>query len=48
MSFKQRLKSRYTMTRFEFELEDDSRGSEPRQKKTYHPRSVLKLIPYIR
>ena len=26
-------------------MEDDSRVSEPRQKKTYHPRSVLKLVP---
>ena len=45
MSFKPRLKSSYTITRFEFNLENDSRVSEPRQKKTYHPRSVLKLVP---
>ena len=44
MSFKQRLKSRYTMTRFEFswKMIPESRS---RDGKRPPPRSVLKLVP---
>ena len=45
MSFKQRLKSSYTMTRFDFSWKMIPESRSRDRKKTYHPRSVFKLVP---
>ena len=45
MSFKQRLKSSYTITRFEFSWKMIPESWSRDRKKTSHPRFVLKLVP---